>query len=59
MSTNTDIFTPEEISLAISYMDKWDKIVFSTQPIDRERATKAVKDAYKFLKLPAPKLFPP
>jgi hypothetical protein len=57
MPKNTDIFTPEEISLAKSYMDKWDKIVFSTQPIDRDKAAKAIKNAYKFLKLPAPELF--
>jgi hypothetical protein len=57
MPKNTDVFTSEEISLAKSYMDKWDKIVFSTQPIDRDRASAAVKNAYKLLDLTVPELF--
>jgi hypothetical protein len=57
MPKNTDVFTLEEISLAKSYMDKWDKIVFSTQPIDRDRAAVVVKNAYKLIELPMPKLF--
>jgi hypothetical protein len=27
------------------YIEKWDKILFSTQPVDRAKATKAVIDA--------------
>jgi hypothetical protein len=39
------------------YIEKWDKILFSTQPVDREKATKAVVDAYKAIDLPPPEIF--
>jgi hypothetical protein len=39
------------------YIDKWDKIIFSTQPVDREKATKAVVDAYRAIDLPPPEIF--
>jgi hypothetical protein len=39
------------------YIEKWDKILFSTQPVDREKATKAVIDAYKAIDLPPPEIF--
>jgi hypothetical protein len=39
------------------YIDKWDKILFSTQPVDREKATKAVIDAYSEIDLSPPEIF--
>ena len=39
------------------YIQKWDKILFSTQPVDRNKATKAVVDAYKAIDLPPPEIF--
>jgi hypothetical protein len=39
------------------YIDKWDKILFSTQPVDRDKATKAVIDAYGEIGLPPPEIF--
>lgn len=39
------------------YIEKWDKILFSTQPVDRAKATKAVIDAYKAIDLPPPEIF--
>jgi hypothetical protein len=39
------------------YIDKWDKILFSTQPVDRDKATKAVIDAYSAIDLPTPEIF--
>jgi hypothetical protein len=39
------------------YIEKWDKILFSTQPVDRDKATKAVIDAYKAIDLPPPEIF--
>jgi hypothetical protein len=39
------------------YIDKWDKILFSTQPVDRDKATKAVIDAYRAIDLPVPEIF--
>lgn len=39
------------------YIEKWDKILFSTQPVGREKATKAVIDAYGAIGLPSPEIF--
>jgi hypothetical protein len=39
------------------YIEKWDKILFSTQPVDRDKATKAVIDAYKAIDLSPPEIF--
>jgi len=38
-------------------MDRWDRIIFSTQPIDRDRAAVVVENADKLIELPMPKLF--
>ncbi|WP_310484926.1 hypothetical protein [Chamaesiphon sp. VAR_48_metabat_403] len=39
------------------YINKWDKILFSTEPVDRDKATKAVIDAYSAIDLPPPEIF--
>jgi hypothetical protein len=46
----TNQLTSEEISLALLYVDKWDEILFSTKPIDRQKAKNAIENAYKILK---------
>ncbi|MFB2973717.1 DUF6745 domain-containing protein [Aerosakkonema sp. BLCC-F183] len=47
--------TPEQEALIPVYRDKWRKIALSTEPIDREKAAEAVKQAYKLIGLPEPK----
>ncbi len=39
------------------YIEKWDRILFSTEPVDRAKATKAVIDAYHAIDLPPPEIF--
>jgi hypothetical protein len=39
------------------YIEKWDKILFSTQPINRDKATKAIIDAYKAIDLAPPEIY--
>lgn len=38
--------TPEQEALIPVYQEKWQKIAISTEPIDRQKATEAVKAAY-------------
>ncbi|MEG4114908.1 MULTISPECIES: DUF6745 domain-containing protein [unclassified Microcoleus] len=38
--------TPEQEKLILVYDEKWRKLIYSTAPIDREKAAKAVKQAY-------------
>jgi len=38
--------TPEQEDLKLAYEDKWWHIMYSTEPIDREKASEAVKQAY-------------
>jgi hypothetical protein len=49
--------TQEEIELTNFYLDKWDKILYSTQPVDRAKAEKAIVDAYHHLGLSAPEIY--
>lgn len=46
--------TPEQIDLIPLYRRKWEKIARSTEEIDRERASLAIKNAYEFIDLPKP-----
>jgi hypothetical protein len=48
--------TQEEINLTNFYLDKWDKILYSTQPVDRFKAEQAVVDAYLHLGLSVPEI---
>ncbi len=48
--------TQAEIDLTNFYLDKWDKILYSTQPVDRAKAEKAVLAAYHHLGLSAPEI---
>jgi hypothetical protein len=38
--------TPEQEALIPVYREKWRKIAFSIEPIDRQKAAEAVKAAY-------------
>jgi hypothetical protein len=48
--------TQEEIDLTNFYLEKWDKILYSTQPVDRAKAEKAILDAYHYLGLSTPEI---
>jgi hypothetical protein len=39
------------------YWEKWNKILFSTQPIDRKKSEKAVKEAYQFNRIESPEIY--
>lgn len=41
-----DKLTPEQEALISVYDEKWRQIMYSTEPIDREKAAEAVKEAY-------------
>jgi hypothetical protein len=49
--------TQEEIELTNFYLDKWDKILYSTKPVDRSKAEQAVFDAYQSLGMSPPEIF--
>ena len=38
--------TPEQEALIPVYRDKWRKIAYSTEPIDKQKAAEAVRNAY-------------
>ncbi|MEP0793021.1 hypothetical protein NDI44_00495 [Trichocoleus sp. DQ-A3] len=43
--------TPEQEALIPVYREKWRDIAYSTEPIDREKAAKAVKAVYILIEL--------
>jgi hypothetical protein len=49
--------TQEEIDLTNFYLDKWDKILYSTQPVDRAKAEAAVLNAYHHIGMPTPEIY--
>lgn len=49
--------TPEQEALIPVYREKWRKIGLSTEPIDREKATEAVKNIYKWLGEKEPEIY--
>ena len=49
-------FTPEQEALIPFYREKWCKIMYSTEPIDREKAADAVKEAYLAIDEKEPKI---
>ena len=53
MSQNS-FLTPETEALISACVDKWQKIAFSTEPINRDQATEAVKQAYALINQPEP-----
>lgn len=48
--------TPEQEALIPVYQEKWRKIALSTEPIDRQKATEAVKAAYTAIGRQEPKI---
>jgi hypothetical protein len=44
--TKIEKLTPEQEALIPFYREKWRAIALSTEPIDRQKATEAVKAAY-------------
>ncbi len=58
MSENPIItaLTPEQQALIPVYREKWRKIALSTQRVDREKATEALKAAYNFFDSEAPEI---
>ncbi len=56
MDDLANIFTRKELILAESYIQKWDRIMFSTHPIEKEKARIAINNAYRLLDLPCPNL---
>lgn len=48
--------TPEQEALIPVYLEKWRKIAFSTEPIDKEKAAEAVKEAYTLIGRKEPKI---
>ncbi|MBD1934530.1 MULTISPECIES: DUF6745 domain-containing protein [Cyanophyceae] len=48
--------TPEKEALIPVYREKWRKIALSTEPIDKEKAAKAIKKAYAFIGLSQPEV---
>lgn len=55
-SDRINLLTPEQEALIPEYQEKWQKIAFSTEPIDKEKAEAAVKNAYAVMKKKAPKI---
>lgn len=51
-----DRLTSEQKKLIHSYGDKWRQIAFSTEPIDRQKATEVLKAAYRITALEAPEI---
>ncbi|MBD1890873.1 DUF6745 domain-containing protein [Coleofasciculus sp. FACHB-SPT9] len=48
--------TPEQEALIPVYREKWRDIAYSTEPIDREKAAKAVKAVYILIELSEPEI---
>ena len=48
--------TPEQQALIPIYREKWIKIALSTERIDREKATEAIKQAYEFINKKEPEI---
>ncbi|MFQ4143472.1 DUF6745 domain-containing protein [Chlorogloeopsis sp. ULAP02] len=51
-----DQLTPEQENLILFYRQKWRKIALSTERINRQQATKAVKEIYKLCNLDEPEV---
>ena len=49
--------TQEEIDLTNFYLDKWDKILYSTHPVDQSKAEAAFINAYHYIGLPTPRIY--
>lgn len=54
MAKVIDSLTPEQEALLDVYAEKWEKIGLSCEPINKERATAAIRKAYECAKLTPP-----
>lgn len=54
MASKLQRLTPEQEALLPEYREKWRKIAFSKEPIDRQQATEAIKAAYAAIGKPKP-----
>ena len=54
--TKIDKLTPEQEALIPVYQEKWRRIALSTEPIDREKAAKAVNFAYTAIGIKEPEI---
>ncbi|MBE9117507.1 hypothetical protein IQ249_16530 [Lusitaniella coriacea LEGE 07157] len=50
------LLTPEQEELISQYQEKWQDIQLSTEPIDRQRAENAVKEAYSAMRKKIPEI---
>jgi hypothetical protein len=50
-------YSLEKEQLIDRYIDKWDKIVFSTKPVDRTKAEASIINAYSCINLPPPAIY--
>lgn len=48
--------TPEQEALIPLYSEKWEKIALTTQPIDRQKASETIKEAYALMGLSEPEI---
>nr|WP_199294945.1 MULTISPECIES: hypothetical protein [unclassified Trichocoleus] len=56
MSQKIEQLTPEQEALIPVYWEKWKRIIFSTEPINCQKATAVVKAAYNAIDLEEPKI---
>ena len=53
----TEELTPQQEALFLNYLEKWRKVAFLTEPINREKAEAAIKTAYTLIDEPQPQIF--
>ncbi|MGB3653701.1 MAG: DUF6745 domain-containing protein [Rivularia sp. (in: cyanobacteria)] len=53
----TEELTPQQEVSFLNYLEKWRKVAFSTEPINREKAEAAIKTAYTLIDEPQPQVF--
>jgi len=56
MTQKIDQLTPEQQALIPVYREKWRRIVRSTERIDQEKATEAIREIYAFCRKKEPKI---
>lgn len=56
--TNTSLYklNEQQKKLCYYFIQKWQKTLFSTQPVNQENAKQAIHEAYQILNLPKPKI---
>src|SRR5262245_24384196 len=49
--------TPQQNAAVLSAQTRWLEWIFSTKPANREQAEEAVRDTYRFARIPEPRIF--